>query len=196
MIQLVSEKRIQRDARSEGAEGFLFIIRERTTVPSVVPSEALAMLQKEFPNVLVTELPAGLPPEREVDHCIDILPGDHKVPNRPTYRMSPLELQKTRRQIEELLEKGYIRLSKLPYGAVIVRTKKNGTLQMCIDYQGLNQITKRNSYPLPRIDELLEGLAGAKVFSKLDLASVYHQVRIEKHDIEKTTFNSRYGHYE
>lgn len=111
--------------------------------------------------------------------------------------MSPIKLQKARRQIEELLDKGYIRPSKSPFGAPILFVRKeNGTLRMCVDYRGLNLITKRNLYALPRIDELLEGLACAKFFSKLDLASGYHQVHIALEDIEKTTFNSQYGHYE
>lgn len=132
-----------------------------------------------------------------MDHTIELLPGDHCIPNKPTYQMSPLELQGARKQIEDLLEKGYIQPSKSPFGAPILFVRrKNGALLMCINYRGLNLITKKNLYNLPRIDELLEGLAGACFFSKLDLASGYHQVRIAAEDVEKTAFNSMYGHHE
>lgn len=112
--------------------------------------------------------------------------------------MSPAELQEARTQIQDLLDRGYIRPSRSPYGApILFARKKDGRLRMCIDldYRGLNNLTKCNSFPIPRIDELLEGLTGAKFFSKLDLTAGYHQIRVREEDIEKTAFNSRYGHF-
>lgn len=110
--------------------------------------------------------------------------------------MSPLEVQEARKQVEEYVQKGYIHPSDSPNGAAILfACKKNGKLRMCIDYQALNNINRRNSYPLPRIDKLLESLQGASYFSKLDLASGYHQIQIAEVDISKTVFNTRYGHY-
>jgi hypothetical protein len=107
------------------------------------------------------------------------------------------ELEELKRQLKELLEKGLIRPSTSPYGApVLFVRKKDGTLRMCIDYRGLNAITIKNKYPLPRIDELLDRLYGAKYFSKLDLRSGYWQVRINTEDVPKTAFRTRYGHYE
>jgi hypothetical protein len=111
--------------------------------------------------------------------------------------MAPVEQVELKRQIDELLAKGFIRPSVSPWAApVIFVEKKNGTKRLCVDYRGLNQVTIKNNYPLPRIDALLDQLKGAKVFSKIDLQSGYHQLRIKEEDIEKTAFSTRYVHYE
>ena len=111
--------------------------------------------------------------------------------------MSPLELAELRKQIQELLDLRLIRPSSSPWGApVLFVRKKDGTMRMCIDYRATNRVTKRMSHPLPRIDECLEQLHGAKYYSSLDLKSGYHQIRIRKEDIPKTSFNTRYGSYE
>lgn len=111
--------------------------------------------------------------------------------------MSPFELEESRVQVEDYLARGYIRPSISPYGApILFARKKNGKLRICIDYRALNSLTRKNSFPLPRIDELLENPAGACYFSKLDLASGYHQIQIVEEDVPKTAFNTQYGHYE
>jgi hypothetical protein len=111
--------------------------------------------------------------------------------------MSESELAELRKQLQELLDKGFIRPSTSPYGAPILFVKKkDGSMRMCVDYRMLNKITVKNRYPLPRIDELLDRLHGAKYFSKLDLTSGYYQIRIKDEDIHKTAFRTRYGHYE
>ena len=111
--------------------------------------------------------------------------------------MSPAELLEVRKQLDDLLAKEFIQPSISPYGAPILFVrKKEGSLRMCIDYRALNKQTIKNRYPLPRTDELLDQLHGAKVFSKIDLQSGYHQVRVKDSDIEKTAFRTRYGHYE
>lgn len=111
--------------------------------------------------------------------------------------MSPAQLEEAKRQVTEYLEKGYIRPSTSPYGApVLFAQRKDGKLRMCIDYRSLNNITKKNSHPLPRLDDLLESLAGSELFSKLDLASGYHQIRIAEEDIQKIAFSTKWGHYE
>ena len=111
--------------------------------------------------------------------------------------MSPTELEELRRQITELVEAGYIRPSKSPYGSpVILVKKKDGSMRMCIDYRALNKCTIKNRYPLPLVDEMFDQLNGAKWFSKIDLRSGYYQIRIAEGDQHKTAFKTRYGHYE
>ena len=127
---------------------------------------------------------------------IELVPGS-KPCFRPTYRMSPLELQEVRKQLDELLDKGWIRPSVSPYRAPILFVrKKEGTLRMCVDYRELNKQTVKNRYPLLRQDELLDQLHGAKCFSKIDLQSGYHQVRVADQDISKAAFGTRFGHFE
>ena len=111
--------------------------------------------------------------------------------------MPPKELAKLKTQLQELIGKGFIQLSSSPWGcpAIFVK-KKDETLRLCVDYRPLNEVTINNKYPLPRIDLLFDQLAGAKVFSKIDLRSGYHQIKIKPEDIPKTAFTTRYGLYE
>ena len=159
-------------------------------------TETRKQLLHEYRDVFPTDLPSGLPPTRSVDHRIELKPGSAPT-NRPTYRMSPTELDEVKKQIDQLMESGFIRPSKSPFGApLLLVKKKDGTMRMCIDYRALNDITIKNSYPLPRIDELFDRLQGAKIFTKIDLRNGYHQIRIYSADVEKTAFRSRYGHFE
>ena len=151
---------------------------------------------KQYRDVFPDELPPGLPPSREVDHRIELIPGS-VPPSRPTIRLSATELEELKKQLAELTAAGFIRPSKSPFGAPILFVKKkDGTMRMCVDYRALNNITIKNSYPLPRVDELFDRLQGAKYFSKIDLRSGYHQIRIQPEDVPKTAFRTRYGHYE
>lgn len=151
---------------------------------------------EEFRDVFPDELPSGLPPSREVDHKIELVPGA-VPPSRPTIRLSPTELDELKKQLEELVKAGFIRPSKSPFGAPILFVKKkDGSMRMCIDYRALNELTVKNSYPLPRVDELFDRLHGSRYFSKIDLRSGYHQIRIAEDDVPKTAFRTRYGHYE
>ncbi|WVZ22654.1 hypothetical protein V8G54_001198 [Vigna mungo] len=150
---------------------------------------------EEYANVFPEEIP-GLPPSREVDFTIDLMPGAGPVSMAP-YRMAPAELAELKKQIEELLEKKFIRPSVSPWGApVLLVKKKDGSSRLCVDYRQLNKVTIKNRYPLPRIDDLLDQLKGAGVFSKIDLRSGYHQILVKPEDVQKTAFRSRYGHYE
>eukprot|EP00253_Pinus_taeda_P015903 PITA_15903 len=150
---------------------------------------------QEFADVFPEEIP-GLPPRRDIDFTIELVPGAAPVSRAP-YRMNIPELTELKMQLQELLEKNYIRPSVSPWGApVLFVKKKEGTLRMCIDYRQLNKLTIKNKYPLPRIDELFDQVKGATVFSKIDLRSGYHQIRIKDEDIAKTAFRTRYGHYE
>jgi hypothetical protein len=149
----------------------------------------------EFPDVFPEELP-GMPPERKVEFAIELIPGTTPISKR-AYRVSGPELVELKKQIDELLEKGYIRPSTSPWAApVLFVEKKDGTKRTCIDYRALNEVTVQNKYPLPRIEDLCDQLRGASVFSKIDLRSGYHQLRIRPADIPKTTFITKYGLYE
>nr|GFC86570.1 retrotransposon protein [Tanacetum cinerariifolium] len=149
----------------------------------------------EFPDVFPDELP-GIPPIREVEFNIELIPGAEPISKAP-YRMAPIELKELKDQLQELLERGFIRPSVSPWGAPVLFVKKNdGSMRLCIDYHELNKITIRNCYPLPRIDDLFDQLQGAMYFSKIDLRSGYHQLRVKEHDVSKTAFYTRYGHYE
>ena len=114
-----------------------------------------------------------------------------------THQWAPVELQELKVQIQELLDKGFIKPSTSPWGApVLFAKKKDKTLRLCIDYRQLNRVTIKNRYPLPRINELFDQLSGARVYSKIDLRMGYHQLRVREVDIPKTTFRTRYGHFE
>ncbi|KAJ9536576.1 hypothetical protein OSB04_un000225 [Centaurea solstitialis] len=150
---------------------------------------------REFPEVFPEELP-GLPPQRQVEFHIDLVPGAGPIANSP-YRLAPSEMQELSNQLQQLLDKGFIRPSSSPWGApVLFVKKKDGSFRMCIDYRELNKITIKNRYLLPRIDDLFDQLQGATYFSKIDLRSGYHQMRVREEDIAKTAFRTRYGHYE
>ncbi|MCW2743449.1 MAG: uncharacterized protein JWR45_3871 [Blastococcus sp.] len=160
------------------------------------PSGAALDLLREYKDVFPDQLPRGLPPRRDVDHAIELVPGA-TPPSRPAYRLSNTELDELKKQLAELTEQGFIRPSKSPYGApVLFVKKKDGTMRMCIDYRALNKVTIKNKYPLPYIDELLDRLHGSTLYSKLDLRSGYYQQRIRPEDVEKTAFRTRYGHFE
>ena len=136
------------------------------------------------------------PPHRNNAFSIELEPGTAPVSRAP-YRLAPTEMTELKKQLEELVEKGFIHPSSSPWGApVLFVKKKDGSLRLCIDYRRLNKVTIKNKYCLPRIDELMDQLEGATWFSKIDLASGYHQIPIHEGDIRKTAFRTRYGHYE
>jgi hypothetical protein len=149
----------------------------------------------EYADVFPDELP-GIPPDRDIEFAIELQPRMAPISKRP-YRMPPAELVELKKQLQELLDKGFIRPSTLPWGcpALFVK-KKDESLRLCIDYRPLNAVTIKNKYPLPCIDVLFDQLVGAKVFSKIDLCSSYHQIKIRASDIPKTAFSTRYGLYE
>jgi hypothetical protein len=163
---------------------------KNTKGPSLEDFSVLQKFEDVFQEIL------GFPPRREMDFSIDLVPGAAPVSKTP-YRMSTPKLKELQMQLEELLKKGYICPSVSHWGAPILFVKKkDGTLRLCIDFRQLNKYTIKNKYPLPRIDDLFDQLRGARIFSKIDLRSRYHQVRIKEEDIHKTTFRTQYGHYE
>ena len=213
-VELISAKQLAHELKkNNNLEMFIGVIRQSSSASDQTSKlqlnnisinhelerelqQSSSKVMDEYRDVFPVDLPKGLPPHRLIDHTIELTPGS-SPPYRPSFRMSPLELEEVKKQVDELLEQGYIQPSKSPYGSpVLFVKKKEGTLRMCVDYRALNKITIKNKYPLPRIDELLDRLVGAKYFTKIDLRSGYHQVRIAEQDIPKTAFNTRYGHYE
>ncbi|KAL0560351.1 hypothetical protein IC582_000752 [Cucumis melo] len=177
---------------SQGTWGILASVVDTREADVSLSSEPVV---RDYPDVFLEELP-GLPPHREVEFAIELEPGTVPISRAP-YRMAPPELKELKVQLQELLDKGFIRPSVSPWGApVLFVKKKDGSMRLCIDYRELNKVTVKNKYPLPRIDDLFDQLQGATVFSKIDLRSGYHQLRIKDEDVPKTAFRSRYGHYE
>ena len=158
-------------------------------------SQELDNLLYRYHGVFKEELPDGLPPVRSVDHAIETEDGA-KPPMRPLYQLSPAELVAVRTYVVDLLRKGKIRRSKSPYGAYLFFVKNKGALRAVVDYRALNRLTKRNRSPLPRTDEMFDRLGEARVFSKIDLKTGFHQIRVRPEDIEKTAFNTKYGQFE
>ncbi|GJV01806.1 putative reverse transcriptase domain-containing protein [Tanacetum coccineum] len=150
---------------------------------------------QDFPKVFPEDL-LGLPLTRQVEFQIELIPGAAPVARAP-YRLAPSEMKELSAQLKEQSDKGFIRPSSSPWGApVLFVKKKDGSYRMCIDYRELNKLTVKNRYPLLRIDDLFDQLQGSSVYSKIDLRSGYHQLRVREEDIPKTAFRTRYGHYE
>jgi hypothetical protein len=155
----------------------------------------ISRLSLNIQMFFLDELP-GMPSDREIKFVIDLVPGIVPIFKRP-YRMATNQLAELKEQLQQLLDKGYIRPSASPMGApVIFVPKKDGTQRMCVDYHSLNEVTIKNKYPLPIIDDMFDQLKGACVFSKIDLRSRYHQLKIRASNIPKTAFITQYGLYE
>ncbi|GJS05716.1 putative reverse transcriptase domain-containing protein [Tanacetum coccineum] len=153
------------------------------------------LVVRKFLEVFPEDLP-GLPPVRQVEFQIDLIPGAALVA-RALYRLAPSEMQELSNQLQELADRSFIRPSTSPWGdPILFVKKKDGSFRMCIDYRELNKLTVKNRYPLPRIDDLFDQLQGLSDYSKIDLRSGYHQLRVRDEDIPKTAFRTRYGYYE
>jgi hypothetical protein len=153
------------------------------------------LVVQEYLDVFPKELP-GMPPNRDIEFLIELLPGKPPISMRP-YRMPINELVELMKQLVELQAKGFIRPSSSPWGApVLFVEKKDGTQRMCVDYRSLNEVTIKNKYPLSQIEDLFDQMKGKSMFSKVDLRSGYHQLKIRESDIPKTALCTRYGLYE
>uniref|UniRef100_A0A2N9FIN0 Reverse transcriptase n=1 Tax=Fagus sylvatica TaxID=28930 RepID=A0A2N9FIN0_FAGSY len=164
--------------------------------PSQVYEDQLKLKSEEFEDVFPEEMPNELPPIRGIEHQIDFVPGA-AIPNRPAYRSNPEETKELQRQVEDLMSKGYVRESMSPCAVpVLLVPKKDGTWRMCVDCRAINNITVKYRHPIPRLDDMLDELHGSCIFSKIDLKSGYHQIRMKEGDEWKTAFKTKYGLYE
>ncbi|GKA46411.1 putative reverse transcriptase domain-containing protein [Tanacetum coccineum] len=192
IVQIPLSNRDILEVHRESPEGNL---KQLKTMKANEPKLKDIPVVREFPGVFPEDL-LGLPPSHEVEFCIDLIPEVVLVAKSP-YRLAPTEMQELSNQLKELQEKGFIRPSSSPWGSpVLFVKKKDGSFRMCIDYRELNKLIVKNRYPLPRIDDLFDQLQGSRYFSKIDLRSGYHQLRVREEDIPKTAFRRRYGHFE
>jgi hypothetical protein len=160
-----------------------------------LPSVVVSLLQ-EYEDMFPNDVPSGLPPIRDIEYKIDFVPGA-TIPNRPAYKSNPEETKELQRQVEELLAKGHVRESMSPCVVpVLLVSKKDGTWRMCVDCRAINNITVKYRHPIPRLDDMLDELHGSCIFTKIDLKSRYHQIRMKEDDEWKTAFKTKYGLYE
>jgi hypothetical protein len=160
-----------------------------------LPSVVVSLLQ-EYQDVFPNDVPNELPPVRGKEHQIDFVLGE-TIPTRPAYRSNPNETKELQRQVEELMAKGHMRESMSLYAVpVLLVPKKDETWRMCVDCRAINNITVKYRHPNPRLDDMLDQLHGSCIFTKIDLKSRYHQIRMKEGDEWKTAFKTKYGLYE
>ena len=161
----------------ESYKEWILLGQEPAKVPALSHPFLTPLLQ-DFSHVFPLEIPPGLPPKRSIQHKIDLIPGS-TLPNKPTYRMNPQETQEIQRQVDDLLAKGMIRESLSPFAVpALLVPKKDGSMRMRIDSRAINKITIKCRYPIPRLEDRLDELYGATIFSKIDLRSGYYQIQI------------------
>ena len=193
-ILILQRKPFELTLREEGRVLILVNSFVSSTVPPI--SDDFKTMLDEFHDVFPSDLPLGLPPLRDIQHSIDLVP-DAVLPNQAHYRMSPSEHEELRRQVEDLLIKGFLRESLSPCAVpALLIPKKDGSWRMCVDSRGINKITVRYRFPIPRLDDLLDQIGTATIFSKLNLRSGYHQIQIRPGDEWKTIFKTREGIFE
>ncbi|KAM9892021.1 hypothetical protein OXX69_012141, partial [Metschnikowia pulcherrima] len=196
-IVCINATRLERHCKSRDNMVFTLLVKVIEYQPGVQPNATSFphFDLEEFADVVTDHLPAGLPPNGSIQHSIEIIPGS-EAPHRSPYRLSLQDKKELTMQIDGLLQDGKIEPCGSPFGApVIFVKKKDGSKRLCVDYRALNNITVRERFPLPLIDDIFDALAGAKVFSSLDLHSGYHQVRIADEDVYKTAFVTPFGQY-
>ncbi|XP_041016309.1 uncharacterized protein LOC121258846 [Juglans microcarpa x Juglans regia] len=192
---LMEEEAFNRATTLENKGVLLQLIEQvsPTQTPTIVPKPTQNLLDL-FPDIF--SLPFGVPPTRSHDHNIALQPGTQSIFVRPS-RYPYFRKDEIEKIIQELLQSGVIRPSQSPYSSPVLLVRKaNGTWRLCVDYRALNHVTMKDKYPIPVVEELMDELQGAKVFSKLDLRSGYHQIRVKPEDIPKTAFCTHEGHYE
>ena len=198
--QGLTEKKKRELMKASGPKKEFISIKEREEeiLERVQPEfqGKLGEIVDEYRDVFPEKFPKGRPPKREIEHSIETDP-EAQLPNRAPCCLGPMEQDELEAQIRDLVTQGFIRPSASPYGApVLFVPKKDGRWRMCIDYRALNKQTVKDRFPLPRIDSLMERLGQARVFSKLDLASGYHQIAVKEEHIQKTAFRTQQGYWE
>uniref|UniRef100_A0A2N9H8I9 CCHC-type domain-containing protein n=1 Tax=Fagus sylvatica TaxID=28930 RepID=A0A2N9H8I9_FAGSY len=191
-----------RRAIHDGFKNMYSFVNEGKTIklapltPSQVYEDQLKLKSEEFEHVFSKEMPNELPPIRGIEHQIEFVPRA-TIPNQPAYKNNPEETKELQRQVEDLMSKGYVRESMSPCAVpVLLVPKKDGTWRMCVDCRAINNITVKYRHPIPRLDDMLDELHGSCIFSKIDLKSGYHQIRMKEGDEWKTAFKTKYGLYE
>ena len=195
-IPMLSHLQMKRSVRKDHQVFLIHLSEVEKEIKVNEFNKGMKVFLDEFKDVFPEEL-NELPPMREVDHAsIDLIVDAAPIAKAP-YRHSLAQNVELENQLKDLLSKGYIRPSKSPWGALVLFVKKkDGLLRLCVDYRGLNKLTIKNKFPLPRIDNIFDHLYRSKIFSKIDLKSGYHQIRIKESDIEKIGFRLHLGHYE
>jgi hypothetical protein len=198
-LLLMSGKELLIEVKKKEDPQFFLVRKPRIVLTSTRVDDLRGEVQElleEFANIVVDEIPCSLPPMRSLSHHIDLIPGA-SLPKKSTYRLTPQENEEVKRQVQELLDKGLVRERLIPCAVpTILSSKKDGGWRMCTDSRAINKITIRYRFPLPRMDDLMDCLSGEIFFSKIDLKSGYHQIRMREGEEWKTTFNTNEGLYE
>lgn len=196
-LVLLATKRNLRDVSESPSSVLHFVLVCKDEVVRTNASQhlpfVLSHLLQEFTDVFPNELPPGLPPLRRIEHRIDLIPGA-SLTNKAPYRVNPKEIKEIQCQVQHLLEMGYVRESLSPCAVpIIIVPKKDGSWCMCSDCCPVNAITVRYCHPIPHLDDMLDELSGATIFSKIDLKSGYYQIRMQEGDEWKTAFKTKFG---